>query len=176
MVSQLALGAIWGYQRFLSPYKGFRCAHSVLHGGTGCSGHAKHTIRDQGFWAALPAIRQRSRDCRDAARVLQANCAAHGHRNQAPDDAPDDGSDQDARARTKLKRHGCRDMACDGGYCGFALPAFFAAGGAGANGATSDKLGTPVDGAGGGADGCSALECPVPSCSCDACNCFPSCS
>ncbi|MDB5806251.1 MAG: hypothetical protein JWN73_3573 [Betaproteobacteria bacterium] len=33
----LASAAIGGYQRFLSPYKGYRCAYGVVHGTHGCS-------------------------------------------------------------------------------------------------------------------------------------------
>ncbi len=79
MLGKLALGAIWGYQRFISPYKGFRCAHAVRHGGAGCSGYAKHAIRDHGLWGAIPAIRQRLRDCRAAYEALRAECTCRAN-------------------------------------------------------------------------------------------------
>ena len=69
-VTSTALGLIWVYQRWISPRKGYRCAHAVLHGGTGCSGFAKQAIREQGIWPALRVIRQRFRDCRAALIVL----------------------------------------------------------------------------------------------------------
>jgi putative component of membrane protein insertase Oxa1/YidC/SpoIIIJ protein YidD len=71
VLSRLALAAIGGYQRHLSPRKGYACAYRVLHGGTGCSGHAKRAIAELGLWGAVPAIRQRFADCRDAAEELR---------------------------------------------------------------------------------------------------------
>jgi len=73
MLSRLALAAIGGYQRHLSPRKGYACAYRVARGGTGCSGYAKAAIADLGVWRAIPAIRQRFADCRDAAEELRDN-------------------------------------------------------------------------------------------------------
>lgn len=70
--THLALLLIAAYQRWISPRKGFRCAHSVLHGGTGCSGYAKQALREHGFWSALGLVRQRLRDCRSALGELVA--------------------------------------------------------------------------------------------------------
>lgn len=72
MFSNVALLGIYGYQRWLSPRKGYRCAYSVRHGGTGCSGFAKHAIRDHGFVSALPMIRTRFADCKAAALAFSA--------------------------------------------------------------------------------------------------------
>ncbi len=71
MLSRAALLAIGGYQRWLSPQKGWSCAYRLAHGGPGCSGFAKRAIAEQGFVAAWPAIRQRFRACHDAAFLLQ---------------------------------------------------------------------------------------------------------
>jgi uncharacterized protein len=71
MFDRLALAAIGGYQRHLSPRKGFACAYRVAHGGTGCSGYAKQAIGTHGLIRATPLIRTRFSDCRDAAKELQ---------------------------------------------------------------------------------------------------------
>ena len=71
MLSRLALAAIGGYQRHLSPRKGYACAYRVAHGGPGCSGFAKGVIADVGLLRAVPAIRQRFADCREAAEDLR---------------------------------------------------------------------------------------------------------
>lgn len=182
MVSQIALGAIWGYQRWISPRKGWRCAHSVLHGGTGCSGHAKYAIRDHGLWAALPLIRKRLRDCRAASFTLRANCAVCNERD------PEDGSGEDGRPNRrpwgrKRRKEGKSDAACDALDCGLggclpaiALPAFCAsAGGSGAQPAPlPDKMPSSAP-EGGGCD-LGGLDCSVPSCDgCGGCDCAPSC-
>jgi len=71
MLAQLALAGIRGYQRHLSPLKGYGCAYRLAHGGTGCSGFAKGVIAEVGLIAALPAIRQRLRDCHAAALAFR---------------------------------------------------------------------------------------------------------
>ncbi|MEM7644176.1 MAG: membrane protein insertion efficiency factor YidD [Pseudomonadota bacterium] len=99
MFSQAALAGIEFYQHRISPRKGFRCAHSVLHGGTGCSGFAKHAIREAGLWYALPAIRQRFRDCGLAYDALRQ-------------DRQDDRTKH--RQRTGKRRERCVETACCG--------------------------------------------------------------
>jgi putative component of membrane protein insertase Oxa1/YidC/SpoIIIJ protein YidD len=70
MITAAALTAIRGYQRFLSPRKGYACADRLRHGGTGCSGYAKLTISDLGLICALPLIRNRFRACHAAAVAM----------------------------------------------------------------------------------------------------------
>lgn len=72
MASRISLRLIGAYQRWISPYKGYRCAYSVVHGGTGCSGFAKSAIRAHGIRGALSPIRQRFRDCHAAMISLNA--------------------------------------------------------------------------------------------------------
>ncbi|MGR4871188.1 membrane protein insertion efficiency factor YidD [Variovorax sp. LARHSF232] len=48
-----AIAAIDGYQRFISPYKGFGCAHRVRTGGASCSRFAKRAIASLGMIAGL---------------------------------------------------------------------------------------------------------------------------
>lgn len=61
---------IAGYQRWISPVKGYRCAHAVLHGGPGCSGFAQQAIRAHGLWRGLALLRERFRHCRQAMLTL----------------------------------------------------------------------------------------------------------
>ena len=67
-----AASAIAGYQKHLSPRKGFSCAHRVLHGGESCSQYVKRVILEQGLWTAIPATRSRFAECKSANQVLQA--------------------------------------------------------------------------------------------------------
>jgi putative component of membrane protein insertase Oxa1/YidC/SpoIIIJ protein YidD len=67
----VADAAIRGYQRWISPYKGFRCAHRHLHGGHSCSEFARLAVLEQGVLAALPDIRIQFRECREAALFLR---------------------------------------------------------------------------------------------------------
>jgi putative component of membrane protein insertase Oxa1/YidC/SpoIIIJ protein YidD len=59
------------YQRYLSPYKGFKCAYGVLHGHGTCSAMAKRIITHDGVVAGWPQIRQQLRDCSQSYQVLQ---------------------------------------------------------------------------------------------------------
>ena len=51
-----ALAMIGFYQRFLSPHKGFRCAHSVQTGRRGCSALGARAIRRHGLWNGLGVL------------------------------------------------------------------------------------------------------------------------
>jgi len=73
MLARAALGSIWVYQTYISPRKGFRCAHSVVHSGTGCSGYAKQVIIKHGFFRAIPLIKLRFRDCKAAYLSLSSD-------------------------------------------------------------------------------------------------------
>jgi putative component of membrane protein insertase Oxa1/YidC/SpoIIIJ protein YidD len=61
------VGAIGVYQRFVSPHKGFCCAHRACTGGLSCSAYAKLALLHRGFFAALPGIKERLRQCSEYA-------------------------------------------------------------------------------------------------------------
>lgn len=69
--SGLAIAAINGYQRWISPHKGFRCAHRVLHGGTSCSQFVKETIATRPWPEAWHLSRLRFAACSRASRKLR---------------------------------------------------------------------------------------------------------
>lgn len=60
------------YRRYLSPRKGFRCAHAALHGGPTCSAFALHALAEPGLSAGLGSVRDRLAACSEAARLLRA--------------------------------------------------------------------------------------------------------
>ena len=159
MVSKMALGGIWAYQNFLSRRKGFRCAYSVLHGGTGCSGYAKFAIRDHGLWGALPEIRRRFRDCRAAYQQLRENCVC----NQAA------GEDDEKKRKKSRKRKSGEPSCCSACACeGASLPLY--CGGSAARGGSSKVLDfNPCDGDGCGLD-CGGMDCVSCDC-CSGCSC-----
>lgn len=75
---RVTITSITGYQRYLSPRKGFSCAHRRLHGAESCSAYIKRVIGENGVFTARPLIRQRFADCRKAAHVLKAQQAEDG--------------------------------------------------------------------------------------------------
>ena len=76
-LEQLAAFAIRMYQKYISPYKGFRCAHRVLHGGPSCSEFARLYVQEHTLWAMFPALRLR--ECRMAKETLSAEGAISGN-------------------------------------------------------------------------------------------------
>jgi uncharacterized protein len=72
--SRLALAAIRGYQRHLSPHKGFSCAYRCATGRDSCSAHGYRVIARCGLWNGLALLRRRLRLCgethRSRARVV----------------------------------------------------------------------------------------------------------
>jgi putative component of membrane protein insertase Oxa1/YidC/SpoIIIJ protein YidD len=65
-----AVAAITGYQRYISPRKGFRCAYRVLTGGQSCSERIKRYIAKMGIAAGIRRARWQFALCREAHRVL----------------------------------------------------------------------------------------------------------
>lgn len=68
--SSLVARAIEAYQRFISPYKGFRCAHRAVYGRDSCSQFAKRIALKRGILALFPLLRRRFTECGVAAQVL----------------------------------------------------------------------------------------------------------
>ena len=96
----LAIALINLYQKFISPYKGFRCAHAVLHQGDSCSNAIKEIIATHGVFKGYASARQRLQSCHDAFLKLT----------------------EQKKQRDKKKKHGCYDccdstLACDIADC-----------------------------------------------------------
>lgn len=65
-----AIGLIRAYRLWISPYKGFRCAHHVLHAQGSCSTFGLQAFRQHAFRPACLALRQRFEECREAYATL----------------------------------------------------------------------------------------------------------
>lgn len=159
MLSKTALGAIWVYQQYVSPHKGFRCAHAIQHGGTGCSGYAKFAIREHGLWRAIPYIRQRLRDCKAAYAEIRANCTC---RSEPLDE--DERAELERRRKNDRWYNKCDTCACD---CCSAPSAVGSCGGGASRTAAGNKACdiNPCDGDI-GFGGCDCASCDCGGCSC----------
>lgn len=73
---------ISGYQKYLSPRKGYSCAHRVLYSGESCSQYVKRTILEQGLINAVYLSRQRFTACKSAHLILTAG---HGRKTLISD-------------------------------------------------------------------------------------------
>ena len=69
-VLRVLAGAIDGYQRFISPYKGFGCAHRVRTGRASCSQFSKRAIARLGMIAGLLVTLRRFKVCAASTRML----------------------------------------------------------------------------------------------------------
>ena len=72
-----AVGLIRSYRRCISPHKGFRCAHQVLHGAGSCSTYGLTVFQTHPFGQAFTLLRDRFQDCRYAYQVLATQAASN---------------------------------------------------------------------------------------------------
>lgn len=77
-IRRLALWAIRGYMRFISPYKGFRCAYRVYTGGASCSQLGYRAIRRHGLVRGFGLLRARTYRCGVAHRRYAAHSGTPG--------------------------------------------------------------------------------------------------
>ena len=85
-IRQIAIASIGGYQKHISPRKGFSCAHRLLYKGESCSQYAKRMVAQQGLVAAIPAVRQRFRACGIANQILQARYSSQADSDRSKRD------------------------------------------------------------------------------------------
>lgn len=62
----VAIALIGGYQRYLSPRKGYSCAHRIVYGGLSCSEYVKNTLSNTNMFESALLAGQRFRACRRA--------------------------------------------------------------------------------------------------------------
>lgn len=73
MLSHCADALIDTYQRYISPYKGFRCAYHVHTGRRSCSAYARVIVRRLGAFALFSAMPRQLRRCRAAYNAILVN-------------------------------------------------------------------------------------------------------
>lgn len=71
LCNQLLIHALQAYQRFISPYKGYCCAHHQLHEQGSCSHFGIECLTHEPLQKAFRHILQRSRECRSAGNTLR---------------------------------------------------------------------------------------------------------
>jgi len=100
----LALAAISFYQRFVSPYKGFRCAYAHHTGCASCSRLGYRAIRMRGVDVGIRLLFERFERCR-AAHLR------HTHRHAAAGRVASGGPARSVGPR-RLQRGFCEVLAC----------------------------------------------------------------
>ena len=105
MTRQAIGGLITLYQRYISPYKGFRCAYGIYYGGSSCSAVVKRIVLSEGLFGGWSSIVNQFRRCRCAYNAMLAEQSAGnpGKAGAAPDDdEPDDRqADKEKKKRSR---------------------------------------------------------------------------
>jgi len=68
----LALVAITIYKKYISPFKGFRCAYGVLYDGNSCSTEIYKIISEHGIFKGFPLAKNQLNQCSTAYRKLSS--------------------------------------------------------------------------------------------------------
>ncbi len=143
--SSLLARALEAYQQFISPYKGFRCAHRAVHGRDSCSQFAKRVALKRGLLALFPLLRRRFTECSVAAQVLDYETRETKRKSAQQRQEPassGDASPCDAADCIQIPTDGCGNVTPTDG-CGSAVdatsaPADCAGGAGGADCASAD--------------------------------------
>lgn len=72
-MAQIALAAIHGYKRFISPHKGFLCAHNALHQNGSCSDFGLRAYAAYDMLSATRLLFRRFELCKLAAHQLRTD-------------------------------------------------------------------------------------------------------
>ncbi len=121
VLRRAAAGCIGGYQRHLSPRKGFHCAHRVLHGGESCSQFAKTAILERGIFASLSLARERFRECNSASRTLRERALktddgpfeTSSHLPENDEQSPPNGTPHPQKSQDNCCTNSCAHGGCD---------------------------------------------------------------
>ncbi|WP_083437978.1 membrane protein insertion efficiency factor YidD [Caldimonas brevitalea] len=108
----IADSAIGLYQRYVSPYKGFRCAHRVHSGGASCSQYARKIVRRLGLTALFAAMPRQFERCRRACHLIRA-AAANASAFRRPTKAKGERTQ-----RSQQRQHARQRDSRDCGDCG----------------------------------------------------------
>jgi putative component of membrane protein insertase Oxa1/YidC/SpoIIIJ protein YidD len=74
-----ALHLIDGYQRWISPHKGYQCAFKQYHGGLSCSEYGEKVIAENGVFTGLLFLNARFDECSQArAHLVREQCPLQG--------------------------------------------------------------------------------------------------
>ncbi|MDB9514906.1 membrane protein insertion efficiency factor YidD [Kamptonema animale CS-326] len=113
-VRQIAVASITGYQKYISPKKGFSCAHRVLYGGESCSQYIKGAIAQRGLSQGLKAARHRFAACKNANKILKARYNSQSnHENPNSQDNDRAKSEKETSRRNSKYQNDCGDAASD---------------------------------------------------------------
>jgi putative component of membrane protein insertase Oxa1/YidC/SpoIIIJ protein YidD len=106
-MSTVAVAGIDFYRRYLSPLKGFKCAHHHVHGRGSCSTYGRDVFATHRFLDATRLLRVRFTECKQASLVIK--------RTAVWQSSPEGGGESDEEVRQRLQRKQSRWY--DAGNC-----------------------------------------------------------
>lgn len=83
LLQRAILASIHIYQRWISPHKGFQCAHRLATGGVGCSGYGKKVFARYGVKRGYQLLQRRFYDCAWHAKQQPKTHIPHYRRMQS---------------------------------------------------------------------------------------------
>lgn len=121
-IARAALNLIDLYRRFVSPSKGFSCAHGAIHGGASCSLFADRVVRRVGFFGAIPLINRRLDRCAQTYHQSAARQVSDGDLRTLSDeknqDQPNKNDTSPCPSTTGLECVGCCEVITVVDTCG----------------------------------------------------------
>ncbi len=76
-IQEILIFVIRLYQKYISPYKGFQCAHACLYNDASCSDAVITIIESNGLIMSLDKIKARFKACREAYLILSQKNMNH---------------------------------------------------------------------------------------------------
>jgi putative component of membrane protein insertase Oxa1/YidC/SpoIIIJ protein YidD len=95
--------AIRDYQRYISPHKGFSCAHRKLHGEASCSGYFRESVANEGLSKSLQLFPDRLAECKEAYLILQSQKLA----SQKEDPKKAKSKKEKTKEASSTEKHDC---------------------------------------------------------------------
>ncbi|MFL9452220.1 membrane protein insertion efficiency factor YidD [Tolypothrix campylonemoides VB511288_2] len=108
---KISVAAITQYQKHISPYKGFSCAHRILYGGESCSQYVKRVITQEGLRDAIAKSRIRFQACSQANGILRAQIDGE----ESTEETPGKKRRKNNCTKDKAGQSDCTSSDCDGG-------------------------------------------------------------
>lgn len=102
---QISVAAINSYQKHISPYKGFACAHRLLYGGESCSSYFKRVVAKEGLKVAFVNSRERFQACKQANQILRRRVAACRYASTQTENS-EDSTEKEADTQQRQKVSG----------------------------------------------------------------------
>lgn len=121
-MNKIAVALIGGYQQYISPRKGFSCAHRILYNDESCSHYIKRMFMEQDFSRAIQAAHQRFKACKEANEILKLQAVSYEKKSKKKhskfiDFCGDVGEDSCESALPDCNCNGCDFPELDCGSC-----------------------------------------------------------